>query len=472
MKGRTISDVVDELGIGLAQVQLIVLAGGLSWLDGTEMLLFGTLPTSVAEQMQVGPYRRAMLLSGALGGKMLGSFMSFFSDRYFARRLPILLSYACTITAAVASVCCGYYSCIVVCWAASAFGIGFGMPIWSSLASEASPSTARLQVAACSYSFFSFGSMCVLLVQYSYDGHLDFGVGWKDVLLWAQLPCVMLFAAALTIGFVDSAHALAAQGRHHEAHVALSAMRQLNRKPEVSVEFEASAPREQLSLFEGSCALFSRHRCCTTIALCVLTATLNFTSYGTLYSEGIVLPQLKLGVPTSVVLIMNPISDFCGYVCGIVLSKVASRRAMLLCYQGVSILYYSLLILGLARLGESDSDMVGSILVLAVTMTFKFVMAVGWLTVYTCATEVYPTLCRSFGTGFVIGCGRLGSIAAPLVFEHMHVSTESHWCFFCLVICLMIANMLLVVFCLPETKDIQLEDFLGELRPLREKCRT
>jgi len=464
---KTISGIVDELGLGLAQVQLVVLAGGVSWVDGTEMFLFGTLPKSVAEQANVGPYWRASLLSGALAGKMLGNYVSFLSDKYFARRLPILLSYACSIFCAAASAFCDVYGLVVAFWAASAFGLGFGLPIWSSLASEASPSTNRMEIAGWSYMFFSVGSMCVLIIQYGYDRNLDFGSDWRELILWAQLPCLMLFVAAWTIGFADSAHALAAQGRHEEARAELEAMRRRNGRPEVGVDFEAHSPKEQLGLWEGSGALFSKHRRFVTVTLCVLTFTLNFTSYGTLYAEGVVLPSLQLGVPTSVVLFANPVSDLLGQLAGIGLSKVASRRATMMTYQGMAVFYYVLFIVGLSRLAQSESDLLGSMLVLVVAMTFKFFMAIGWLSVYTYATEVYPTLCRSFATGFVLGCGRLGSISAPLVLEHMHLATESHLSFFCLIVCLLVANLVLVAACLPETKDLPLEGFLGELRPLR-----
>merc|ERR1719235_379023 len=120
-----------------------------------------------------------------------------------------------------------------------------------------------------------------------------------------------------------------------------------------------------------------------------------------------------------------------------------------------------LLCVGLRLLAGTDRNGIGQISVLTAVFLMPLVMAPGWLVVYVYTTEVFPTTCRGFAHGFVLGCGRFGSILAPFAFEHLHILTGMRSCFFVAVCLLAVLNAILVVQVLPETKGCPLEECSG-----------
>lgn len=474
--GRTITDVVDDIGFGLAQARLAVFAGGINYTNGLSLELMGVCPSAIALDLGFHPYQRASLYSGALAGKLSGNFSAVLVNTSLGRRFPILLGYILgTIFMTTSAFGYNIYF-LVACWFMVGFGMGFAGPNWWSLCSEASPTNKRMVVNAFSMALFSVGALVALGTAYMYDPMLKFGKDWRNVIFNVQISNVILVLGALLIGFVDSAHTYAARGNITEATRILETMKQQNGRPEVSVHFvhdhgNLTTETWSSSLWVGLTTMFSRQYIFITLVMLLLVFTLNFATYGIGYAMPLVLSDIDVGLSAVSVMLMSEVFMVLGYANATFISKAWGRRIVILLFLSAGILAYFCMAYGLYRIESSPTQSVDSVaaaLVLGAAFSFKFVMAHGWMIVYLYATEVFPTVCRTSSMGVVLGLGRIGSISTSYVFEWIHLTTGHRSIFFGLCVGLMVIDAIGSWLCLPETKGKKLEVFT-ETTPLKQK---
>jgi len=465
---RTITDVVDDLGFGFAQVRLAILGGGINYTNGICLELISILPSSISSDLSLHAYERATMYSGALAGKLTGNFSAVLVNTSMGRRMPILIGYFLGSSAIIISASQHNIYFLTLCWFFVGYAMGFGGPNWWSLCSEASPTNKRMAVNAFSQILFSVGALVTLGTAWSFSSNLKFGPNWRAVILWAQISNVVLVLAAVFPGFVDSAHAYAARGKITEATNILQTMRQQNRHPDVSIEFEPESGALATetwfqSLLAGLSTMFCQQYVLITLVMFMLTFTLNFASYGLSYAMPMVLSSLDLGFPAILVMVVSESLMVLGLCSATFLSRMFGRRILILGpFLGCGALAFMVMAYGLYKIENTktrDVDPLAVSMVLGASLIFKFIMAHGWLVVYLYATEVFPTVCRSSAVGCVLGMGRLGSIGTAYVFEALHEHTGSRAFFFGLVCLLMILDSIGSFLVLPETKGKKLEVF-------------
>lgn len=466
---RTINDVIDELGCGHAQFLLCLFGGGLYWVDGVIMTLFATLPSTIASELDLSHFHRATLFSSAILGLLLGNYTNIVNDSYFGRRKPILFGYFCSIICVIASTSFYTFWPIVWCWVVAGFGMGLGLPAWNTLCVEATPSNKRMLIGGISQGFYSIAAITVLSVELSYSWDFNVGSKWREIVIWTQLPGILLAVCAALFGFVDSPHCAVAQGNVSEAHAVLEIMRYQNNCPHVSIDFDISndVPLQRAGLLDVLKVMLSRKLLATTCVLCFTTATINFVGYGFGYSLPIMLPKLDLAIHPPIIIMGGSIAEVIGYFIAITASSRMPRITQMVWFFSLTIAYSAMFSYGILRVDLNQSDLPGKLCISFVCFTLQMVTAPGWLVVYTYASEVFPTMCRSFAGGFVIGCGRIGSISAPYVFEWMFHATQTYAYFFTIVTILMTLTMASIVMVLKETKGVPLETYhLDEEEPL------
>merc|ERR1719265_395423 len=123
---RTISDIIDDLGFGAAQIRLAVLGGGIYWLIGTETTLLQTLLQAISLELNLHPYHRALLVSNSFLGLLLGNYANIMSDSYLGRRMPILVGYALVLFSVMLSSFLYDHWALALCWMVTGFGLGLG----------------------------------------------------------------------------------------------------------------------------------------------------------------------------------------------------------------------------------------------------------------------------------------------------------------------------------------------------------
>lgn len=461
---RSINDVIDDLGCGHAQFLLCLFGGGLFWVDGVIMTLFATLPSAIANELNLDHFHRATLFSSSILGLLLGNYTNIVNDSYFGRRKPILFGYVCAILCGIASAFFHSFWPIAWCWMISGFGLGLGLPAWNTLCVEACPSSKRMLIGGISQQLYSFAAITVLVIELSYSWNFAVGSKWREIVIWAQLSSVLLAMAAFLFGFVDSPHCALAQGNVVEARAELQTMQRQNDCPHVSLDFDVNthAIQRRASTIDVLQVLFCRKLIGTTCVMCFTTFVINFVGYGFQYSLPIMLPRLNLGIHPPIIIICGALAEVVGYVMAINASARMPRIMQMACFFSLTILYCIIMSFGILRLDYNQSDIIGKLCILFVCFTIQAVTAPGWLVVYTYAGEAFPTICRSFAGGFVIGCGRFGSMIAPFVFEGMHHVTQTYSYFFVAVTILMGLTTALVVLVLKETKGVPLATCLDD----------
>jgi len=465
---RSINDVIDDLGCGHAQFLLCTFGGGLYWVDGVIMTLFATLPSAIVKELDLDTFHRATLFSSSVLGLLLGNYMNIVNDSYFGRRKPIIFGYFCSIICVMASASFYTFWPIVWCWLVAGFGLGLGLPAWNTLCVEATPATQRMLIGGISQAFYSISAITVLATEMGYSWNFDFGSKWREIVVWTQLPGILLGMCAVLFGFVDSPHCLLAQGNVSEARAVLETIRRQNNCPNVSIDFDinSDAPAIRYSVMDVLRVMFGKRLVWTTLVMCLTTAVINFVGYGFGYSLPIMLPKLDLGIYPPVTIMGGCVAEVVGYCVAIFASNRMPRITQMIWFFSLSIFYCVIMSFGIARVDADATSIIGKGCILFVCFTLQAVTAPGWLVIYTYAAEVFPTMCRSFSGGFVIGSGRIGSMAAPYIFEAMVRATGSFAHFFVLLSLLMSLTMAAVILVFKETKGVPLSNHLGEEEPL------
>lgn len=474
---RTVNDVVDDIGLGAAQVRLVTFGGGVFWVDGTVTTLCFVLAAAIAAELDLHPFQRASLAASLLGGKMCGNYANVLNDRCMGRRIPILAGYVLATSCALAASLLHMHWQLACCWAFAGFGLGFACPALNALLVECSPTNKRMLTSGISHALYPCAALIVFITVRLYSPNLELDAHWRNIVQRMLVSCALLFAGALLIGFVDSPHVSLAQGQPAAARMLLEIMRAQNGRPEVSVDFDqdlAATPRS-LTVIAGLSAIFAPSLRCITAVACLSTFALNYVGYGAYYSMPIVLPTMDLGLAPALILCFAPAAELAGNFMGTLCSGILTRRAMILTYLCITAVLNAVLCFGLYMIDQGTAGFTVQCSVIAAVVGIWLVVAVGWLVVYVYAAEVFPTICRGFACGFVLGCGRLGSITAPFAVEHLRAYTGTYCAHFGLVCGVLVINALLIIAIFPETRGRHLEDALstgelphkGELEPLK-----
>lgn len=466
---RTVNDVIDALGLGFCQVRLLLLAGGIYLVGGEFLFLFSTLSGAVATEFTLNGYQRALLASIPFIGMLAGNLTCAFYDQY-GRRWPIILALfgicVCTAASAIAS----SYWLIVALWGMAGFAYGIGVPTWNALCTETSPAISRFLLNSLSLSIFSSGSLHAALVVYQYAPDLrSVSHHWRSILLWERVPNLLILVLAICPGFVESPHLLLATGQKAEADKQLDAMRRQNNKPTVSIEYSYCPPKDapSMSSWESLCFLFSRALRSTTFTIGFTTFMLNFVSFGAMYTLPHVLSTVNLGMSAALSLATATIFEFIGFLVGIKLEEHLGRRPLMLIYLSGCALCTILFVLGVQLLQANVESAHGIWLVQLGINGARIFLSIGWEAAYVCAGEAFPTVVRASASGVCIGCGRLGSLAAPLLFEHILTITGGYLTFFIIIGAGCVTNTIIVLFVLQETKGVALDDAAVAALPLK-----
>lgn len=464
---RPLEDVIDDIGFGLCQWRLIILGGGIWFVGGELATLVFLIPGAIAQDLGLGPYQRGSLVSVFVIGNLLGSVANFLSDRYLGRRQPILLCYAQLMVFAIAATFVQNFWLMLLCLMGIGFSLGFGVPAWNSLCTEACPPQWRLFMNGISQALWNVATVSVLFTVMYYSPSLtNLSAHWRKIILAFRVPNAVLLGLGLWPGFVSSARWYHMRGEKDTAQEVLDQMRQQNSRPYVEIDLvhaPAATPQhmQKLPCVAEMEILAGGHLRCTTL-VCMLSAfTITFVSSGTSYAFPILAPQLSLGVGPAAFLIVSSFFEVAGIV--VAMYTTITRKQMISIYlvgTSVSLLAF----IGSVTLRNHALEFSSALMPVGL-LTCNFFVSIGWIVVYTYVGEAFPTKCRSTAAGVIMATGRLGGIVSPLVFEHLY-SSGIYFPFFLLDCLLIVGNAVAVTLYLPETKSQSLEDVEAEARPL------
>lgn len=460
MLKRSLPHVVDDIGMGMAQVRLILLAGGVYISGGTLLFTASCLTPALAEEFQCGKMARGALFSFFFLGKCMGNLSAGSLDRLIGRRMLILGMYAGCCVVPLLMAIANYYALVLVCWCVLGYLLGVGTPPWNSMAGEMVPSKWIYAANSASMVLYGIATIGTALLVHSYDPSLkNLGDHWRKVLVYSTMPSLLLLILGLVVGFPESPYWLCSQGRVEEAQKVLRAMAVENRREDVSLEFEYSVVTVEESSSGGfKCAipkdirqLFSDDLCKITMTTCFSILIINFLFNGIVYALPIVLPSLNLSWSPLIVLSIASACDSLGYFLANPLSGV-SRKVIVLTYLTGVASCTIVFLYGWDSISEShpaDTNL-SFVSILLGIYGLRIWIAIGYIVLYTFCAEAYPTNARTAGSGFCMAAGRIGGIGCSLVFEFMHSTFNTHAPYFMLMVVLCVLNAGLIKALLPD----------------------
>jgi MFS family permease len=451
----TAADVVDSLGLGLAQARVAVLALGVWFTDGLDICLVTVTTPTMAREFDLTHAQRGLLTTAAMFGVAIGCF-GFVGDLW-GRKPPILFSYLFTVVMNVVTVGATSFGALFLTRLGVGIAMGVGMSPSIAMMSETTPKRWRMAMAGAKgvigISGFLFGNVSMYLSDPTLV-HLR----WRALFLYCSIPGVFLGLAACLF-LPESPAFLAQRGDREAAGRVLDSMRRLNCRPDVP--FELAGSREDVEDREGQTneeagALSMRSQLnvifgksligCTTAAL-VLNLAINVIHYHQNYGEPQVFTSdsasLKLE-PAAQLMIANSFG-LIGFPITIVASMCLSRRSgIVLAFAMVSALTlaFASTVTAVTRKWYTESLFQFSMCVL------RGVFSMTWNFVHQFSVEIYPVACSTTGGAAVIGVGRIGSCLAPLIFEFVSASSgvvvASYYMMGCVALAVALLTMLLV----------------------------
>jgi len=456
---------IDEIGFGPAQIIAVTCCGGIMASEGSEVNIMGCMTTLLAEQWNLSPFMKGFMTSIVFVGFAIGNlFSGYVGDRY-GRRPAILISYFVIFVAGTLT------SFTEACWSLVCIrffvgvGCGIGFPSVYSLVPEVTPVWLRGVKSAVLISFMPLGefyaSLGVFLIDKELEGTTPLGVAsWRTLVQWSSIP--PLFFLVFSLAFLqESPHFLLSRGRYKELSETLDHMAWLNgmhvhtavapRAVETAGGPKDEVGEEVFSFLDAVYRLFSKRFMRTTLFLCLAQFTKDFGVFGL----GYVFPQYfqetagKLSVGSEMMVIALLALP------GVVLAAALTK----LHYVG----HITSMSLTAALTGMSAFMLLDFIRCSVFAYFVKFFAMAYFIVVVVYTAEVFPTRIRNSAVGLCTGCGRLGSITSPLIFEILKSVTSSFSPWWLILLCLDAAVALgAPIFLTIETKGQKLADDEGD----------
>eukprot|EP00929_Paragymnodinium_shiwhaense_P044566 TRINITY_DN22845_c0_g1_i2.p1 TRINITY_DN22845_c0_g1~~TRINITY_DN22845_c0_g1_i2.p1 ORF type:complete len:443 (+),score=74.83 TRINITY_DN22845_c0_g1_i2:99-1427(+) len=418
-----ISEIVDRLGFGVAQLRAAILGGGVWLADGAELLLISSVTQAVADEWSFSPLQRGTVVSIVFVGILAGNLLSGPIGDSLGRRQLIIWSYVgIFVWSMVSSLAVDFYS-LSLTRLCVGFSFGIGQPAWNALGSEITPASWRIAMQSLSTCLFVTGEVYSAFLLIEDDPNMQ-KLDWRWLLRMGAIPS-LIYIVFSSIYLLQSPCFLALQGQNAEARAVLERMRYDNGVEHVEIEFQAPEGdgfiHGQTSwelLARQARIVFGRHLFGSTIIVMYSCFVLNFAYYGCLYAFPQVLPSVRTAHPPAVELLIGALWEYPGLIGGYIVGMYMKRKPAMKLYLFAT--FASLMLFGLGcirpavdNIQEQDVAEAGASLILNMGYYgIKVFTNIGFCVVYQYSVEIYPTEARITGTAVNLAGGRVAGMVA------------------------------------------------------------
>jgi len=437
-KERTMTTVVNELGIGWSQFILCFIGGAIWAADGAELLIIGSVTRAVGHEWDLRAWQRGSLVSLVFVGVLFGNSASGPFGDGWGRRLPMLVSYiGIAVFSVLSASATGYYTLAVVRMLVG-FSFGIGQPAFNTLLCELTPKKWGVTVNGISQSMFTFGEIYAAVLIWINDPTMK-ALDWRWLCIMGAIPSVIgLVSSYFTL--YESPFYLAQQGRDAEAKSVLEGIRSLHKASDVSLEYTIKKKQAQTSSADAIRMVYSPALLYTTATMIYSCFVLNLAYYGSLYALPQVMQEVDMGYGPAIGLMVGALWELPGFYLSVALSSLMSAKNLVVLY-----LVSSTLALIAFTAGANWEGFIGGALLQSGYMGLKVMLLVGFVTVYQLSAEIYPTVARTTGVAACFAGGRVGSIIAPLLYEQVY--EWSGWkAYFLIMAGSMVLNVIMMTF--------------------------
>lgn len=429
-----INVVVNELGVGPSQILVMILGpGGMAFCDGMEIALFGCLTNTLSNSFNLGPSDRALLVSVVALGTTVGNFAGYLGDRYGRRRLVVVGFGFLALFGFTAA-----HAPSIAIFLLARFMLGFSMVIGQSpaemLIREYSPHAWQVPLGAGTLAGMQAGALTMLVLVSLEDPSLEH-LNWRWLMQLASVVAALFFILAFTF-LPESPVFLASsskRGAKAEALEALDAIRRLNSREHVSIEFasetnEESEPEESTesgrTMLQQFARTFSVKHFATTMTFCIAQTAQAVA----MMTQSFVVPQV-LGTTSTL--------------------EPAYQLIFTNVFSGVMVIFST----GIAnRLARANAMSIGLWFIAASLAAFAFVgtlprprplfwevifqvsnampvlgIQVCFLVTRQVVKEQYPSNLASTALSVMMGINRSVMIIVPILFEHLRAAAGGDW---------------------------------------------
>lgn len=451
----SISEVVERVGFGTAQLKATVFGGGIWLAAGVQLLLINAVTGAVSAEWSLLPWQRSFLVSVVFMGMTLGNAVSGPLGDSFGRRLPVLLCYAGIFVFSCASACATSMSTLGFFRISLGFWIGVGQPAYSTLSTEITPAFWRIPMTGVAQILFALGEAysAMLLLH---DGSPMSSLDWRRLLVYGLVPVLMLAVPAYFLLHESPAY-LALRGDHQGARRSLEGLAADNGERSASLDYQPPAAVAQGSTKDLVARqfgiVFGRHMLVSTMTMVFTCFVLNILFYGCLYAFPLIVGEAGMGASPAVALLQGALWEIPGFTLGVMCGLWLPRKPCMLLYL---VLIAAALMAFATGATAGEGSWYAYHLMHGGYAGIKMVVCIGFVVVYQYACEIYPAAARTTGTAMCIAGGRIGAMLAPFTFEMAKAWTGTFATFFHIGVGLAAVNAVLIVF-LPSVDIEDLE---------------
>lgn len=419
----TIHELVESLGIGPAQIYVILLgAGGINFAYGLAFTCLNVISVSAAADMHVGHAARGLLITSASTGLLIGAVMASAGDALGRVRCTatgyVLMAVCILLTAAPSTM--NSWSMMVLSCGGIGFGVGLGLGPSIVMLSEMTPDRWKLTVRVCTAATYMFGVQCSALLAGLDDPTLKV-LKWRKLLLYSAVPPTIL-AILSTIILPESPVLQAARGQHSNARHGFWWMAERNGQEQVLIDLMDYQDLPHIGskltgpgLYERLQVVFSWKYAFSLFAATFADFVFNLAEKGRAYAN----PQIFAEVSTLPAAWQIMVSDMPAQVTALLfvlvfLDSCARKNAVMLALCLMALGSFLLCVTGVQSLPRSPLAESGFQFAL---MSLAGGVKMGFAVLYQLAVEIFHPAVAATGSAVVICLGRFGSIVAPTLFE-------------------------------------------------------
>jgi len=448
----SIGALIDAMGVGWYQVQVWILSAGFIASEGSCVLMAAALSPSISDHYRItSGTGKSFLMMLVLSGLGIGTFTAGPLGDNFGRRLPMLVGYVGLVLTAVATTSAIALRMVdMMFFFLGVFG-GVGIPAAVIAISEVTPSHLR------GISTAGLGLACSLGEVWASTGlrwmmpDLEDGP-WHLLVLWAVAPATLLLCFGLSsrVTRYDTPHFLAAKERSADLMRVLRLIAEMNGASEVlkrGVQLQSEG-QKGMGFDRALGLLFTRPYFQYTVVLAALFFIKDIAMCGLSIFWPLAWRQIgstTLGMTSASELILTSMLGIPGYLLSMAFIYNLPRRVVLSFAAGISC--WSAFLLRYLLMGHP----VGLVGVLCLKLS-----APTWvMTTVLLASELYPTQVRVWAFSIVGLVGKVAAILAPSLVSRSIMG-------FLWTIMIMMLIVSVIIWTLPETKDVKLTSFNGD----------
>lgn len=446
----TCDEAIDQMGMGMFQYKLTALIGA-HWTFGMAMLI-AVIPfmlLGAKNEMGFPPLVEGLVAASNLVGAMVGGcILGPLSDEVGRRPVILWAMVLGSVGTALGAACPEPISLSFTRIMVGTTLAGIGI-VTNNLLCEGLPSSTRAVCMAALHIAWQVGKLIVIGLSIPIQSH-----EWRTMLLIVATPPLLLAILAwFTIR--ESSRFLLVTGSYSEAVEELQYIADENGVSLPPGRLEGYPKKEEESIWSRGLKLMDPCLKQTSVLLFVLFFLVNYGSYGT----SIYLLQFYSDQGKEKLASMCYMAETLGNIVGISLvclfmDKVDRRLLLLLGFLGdgtISMIFFNM------------PTEWGTLAMMFVKGIFSDTI---WTVIYVYTPECYPSSVRGTGTGFITSLSRVGSIVAALSGAALF-SIEPHLLFY-LAGTLNITAAFITLFLPIETRGVQLQDEMAELRDRQE----